>query len=658
MKRVIFILTLLAYIALHGAGINDYYKVENIPAPKGLDVQIGGLTFLPDGRLAACFHRGEVYTYNPKTKIWKLFADGLHEPLGIIAEDNYTLVVMQRPELTRLRDTDGDGEADHYQTISDDFGMTGNYHEFSFGPTRDKEGNYYIGLNLASSGASIRPEIRGEFRHYGISREQFYKNHKGGSGRMYSATPYRGWIIKITPQHKTIPFAPGFRSPNGVNFDMQGRLWVTDNQGDWLGTSKLFHVKEGKFYGHPASLVWTKEWKKGRNPLKVPPSEFDKKRTRAAVLFPQGSMANSPTQMLSDTTKGKFGPFAGQLLVGEMNRSRIMRVLVDEVAGETQGACLPFIDNGGLRRGMHRFAFAPDGSLWVGQTHLSWVGASGLQRITWTGKTPMSVSSMELTETGFKLSFTKPLAQAALENFVFQRYYYKYHQSYGSPQLGKEMINDTAMKLSKDSKSVSINLEKLHPCYVYQLNLKNVTASDKTPALNTYICYTLNRLINGDDKAPHLTTGSTRKTKSAKAAAKVVQAKPMDFKQTEQIFEAEEGGRTGPSLATNNGGYTGKGFADFQAGSGEHLNWIIQTKNAGECALSFRYALADGRRPLQLKVNGKVIIKALPFVSTGSWTSWESISTNTPLKAGLNEIRLESTGASGPNVDSLTIERQ
>ena len=381
-------------------------------------------------------------------------------------------------------------------------------------------GNYYVGLNLASSGASIRPEIRGEFRHYGITREQFYKNHRAGSGRMYSATPYRGWIMKIAPDGKTTPFASGFRSPNGVNFDAQGRLWATDNQGDWLGTSKLFHVKENNFHGHPASLVWTDSWEKGRNPLKVPPSEFDAKRTRASVLFPQGSMANSPTQMLTDTSGGKFGPFAGQLLVGEMNRPRIMRVLVDEVAGETQGACLPFIDNGGLHRGMHRFVFAPDGSLWVGQTHLSWAGGSGLQRITWTGKTPMSVSAMKLTQTGFKLSFTKPLARAAVENFIFQRYYYKYHQSYGSPQLGKEPIKVTNLKLASDGKSVSINLEKLNPGYVYQLNLKNITAMDKTPVLNTFICYTLNRLTNADNKAPHLTVGSTRKTNTAKPIAR------------------------------------------------------------------------------------------------------------------------------------------
>ncbi|MDP6793942.1 MAG: CBM35 domain-containing protein, partial [Verrucomicrobiota bacterium] len=541
---------------------------------------------------------------------------------------------------------DGDGEADHYQTISDNFGMTGNYHEFSFGPARDKGNNYYVGLNLASSGAGIRPEIRGEFRHYGISREQFYNNHKAGSGRMYSATPYRGWIMKITPQGKTTPFASGFRSPNGVNFDMQGRLWATDNQGDWLGTSKLFHVKEGNFYGHPASLVWTKTWEKGRNPLKVLPSEFNAKRTRAAVLFPHGSMANSPTQMLSDNTEGKFGPFAGQLLLGEMNRPRILRVLVDEVAGETQGSCLPFMDNGGLHRGMHRFAFAPDGSLWAGQTHLSWVGGSGLQRITWTGKTPMSVSAMNLTQAGFKLSFTKPLSKVAAENFAFQRYYYKYHKNYGSPQLGRESIKITALNLAPDRESVSIDLEKLNPGYIYQLDLKNVTATDKTPALNTFVCYTLNRLTNGDGKAPHLIASSS---------SKVIPAKPMTLKQANQIFEAEDAGRKGSSVATNSRNYTGKGFVDFQAGLGEHLNWVIQTKKADEYSLSFRYALANGSRPLQFKVNGKVITKALPFTSTGSWANWKTLAITASLKVGANDIRLESTGASGPNVDSLTI---
>ena len=655
MKYALFSIGLLLFTgATQAASVNDYYKVENIAAPKGLDPQIGGLTFLPDGRLAACFHRGEVYTYEPKTKTWTLFADGLHEPLGIIAEDNHTLVVMQRPELTRLRDTDRDGTADHYETLSDRFGMTGNYHEFAFGPTRDKSGNYYVGLNLASSGASIRPEIRGEFRHYGITREQFYKNHRDGSGRMYSATPFRGWILKIAPDGKTTPFAPGFRSPNGVNFDSAGRLWVTDNQGDWLGTSKLFHVKEGNFYGHPASLVWTGQWEVGRNPLKVPPAEFDAQRKRAAVLFPQGSMANSPTQMLTDTTDGEFGPFAGQLLVGEMNRPRILRVLVDEVAGQTQGACLPFIDGGGLHRGMHRFAFAPDGSLWTGSTHLSWAGGSGLQRVTWTGKTPMELTGMKLTERGFDLTFTHPLGNVEATQFEFQRYYYKYHQSYGSPQLGKEAIGVTALEVGKNGKTVSLALDKLNPGYVYQLTLKNVTAKDKTPTLNTFVCYTLNTLTNGDNKAPHLVTTSS----GGGSTAKPVKAKPVKLTTSPQELDAALAVRQGPTFDNRNGGFSGKGYADFVGKSGEHLEWIVTAPEATTYQLAFRYALAGGNRPLTLKVNGKVIQKSLPFNDTGDWTSWKDLNTETALQKGENQIRLESIGASGPNVDRLTLERR
>mgnify|MGYP001282947059 CR=1 FL=1 len=111
-------------------------------------------------------------------------------------------------------------------------------------------------------------------------------------------------------------------------------------------------------------------------------------------------------------------------------------------------------------------------------------------------------------------------------------------------------------------------------------------------------------------------------------------------------------------MAKNNGGYTGKGFVDFQGPSGEHLKWLIHSESEGECTLSFRYALGQGSRPLQLKVNGKIIAKALPFNSTGSWTTWKSVKSNVVFKAGTNEILLESTGASGPNVDSLTIERK
>src|SRR5690606_38138873 len=92
---------------------------------------------------------------------WTLFTEGLQEPLGILIISDSEFLVMQRPELTRIKDTDGDGQADVYETVTDNFGMTGNYHEFNYGPVRDKEGNLYISLNTASPRGRIMKEVRG-----------------------------------------------------------------------------------------------------------------------------------------------------------------------------------------------------------------------------------------------------------------------------------------------------------------------------------------------------------------------------------------------------------------------------------------------------------------------------------------------------------------
>ena len=122
----------------------DYYTLEDIPTPAGLDPQVRGMDFMPDGRLAVCFHRGEIYTYQPETGEWRLFAEGLQEPLGLVAVSDSEVVVVQRPEMTRIVDLDMDGVADLYSSLYDGFGMTGNYHEFAFGPIQDNEGNFYI----------------------------------------------------------------------------------------------------------------------------------------------------------------------------------------------------------------------------------------------------------------------------------------------------------------------------------------------------------------------------------------------------------------------------------------------------------------------------------------------------------------------------------
>jgi len=479
--------------ATHASKITDFYEIETVSPPSLLierygkaGTQTDGLDFMPDGRLVACFVGGEVFTLDTKTGKWKLFADGLHTPLGVVALNDREIMVSQRPELTLLKDTDGDGDADEYSAFSDDFGISGNYHEFHFGPVRDKDGNFYVSFGTASSGADVRFEKRGRF------------DKRSYLQRMYASVPYRGWVCQVTKEGKFIPWASGLRTPNGLGFDLDGNLFVSDNQGDWVGTSKLHHIEKGKFYGHAASLLWNEEWIDGR-PVDLPVPSLDSMRETAAILFPHGSMANSPTQPLVDSTKGKFGPFAGQMLIGEMNKRRIMRVILEEVDGNIQGACVPFFDGNGLSTGNNRLAFSPDGkSLWVGHSAHGWAGNYGIQKITWTGKVPPELSTIKLTPKGFSMSFTAPMEKKSSSdpaNYSAKVYSYKYHQSYGSPQVNKETRQPSKVTVSGDGKEILLEFDEMTARRVYEFNLGRLLTTEGKPLTNTLIVYHAHNLL-------------------------------------------------------------------------------------------------------------------------------------------------------------------
>lgn len=453
------------------------FPLSTIPTPAGVDDQVGGLTFLPDGRLAVAFHRGEVFLRSADGA-WKQFAEGLHEPLGLLADGQGALLVMQRPELTRLEDLDGDGRADRYRTVWDGFGMTGNYHEFAFGPARGPDGALYVALNLASSGDGIFPEIRGAWSPIGrASREQMVSGKGFASklaGRMYSRVPYRGCVLRL-PEGGRGPaelFATGFRSPDGIGFDAQGRLLVNDNQGDWRGSSPLHVVTRGSFNGHPASLVWTPGWDRG-DPLALPVPELEKLRNPPAGVFVHGELANSPTQPA--VFPAAWGPLAGQVVFGEMNAARLVRFVGEDVGDVHQGAMIPFMDTKSLRNGNHRLAFAPDGSLWVGKTHLSWAGHNGIVRLEAPKSLPPLIETVRLTTTGFEVRFTEAIAKDSLLP-ALRSFRYKYHVAYGSPKVDEAKLT-SAWSLSAEGKVLTLPLTEIRAGFVHEIKL----AGAKTP---------------------------------------------------------------------------------------------------------------------------------------------------------------------------------
>jgi glucose/arabinose dehydrogenase len=636
MKNFIYLFMLSLFVNFAFGETSPNYKVTQIPNPpsKFGTKQIDGLDFLPDGRMVVCLPSGEVFFYDPKTSGWQIFAEGLHNPLGVIAESNSSLVISQRPEVTRVSDTDGDGKADFYQVMTDEFGMSGNYHEFHFTPVKDKEGNYFFSLGTGSSGDGIRPIVRGKF------------DSRGRPGRMHSSTPFRGCVMKLTKDGVTIPWSYGHRTPNGLGFDLKGNLFVTDNQGDWVGSSKLFHVKEGRFYGHAASLTWKSGFEGA--PLEADPKDLAKMRTRAAVVFPHGSMANSPTQVLAISPDARFGPFTGQLLVGEMNTNRIVRVMLEEVGGELQGACVPFIDGGALARGCNRMAWAPDGSLYVGHTKHTWAGGEGISRVEWNGEDPFEAVSMKLTKTGFRFSFTKPVDSklaGVVANWPFKRYYYKYHKTYGSPQIDVSPVKVKSIEVSKDGKVVDIHLEELKAWHIHEVNIKGLKSVDGTSLANSNFAYTLNRLLENTPADPLHASGTTqRKKASSGKPAKVIDPRG-------KVYQVADAKLKGVKTSNSHDGYTGTGYADFNTGN-ESIEWDIKSAREGQGEIVIRYALGASARPLNLIVNGEKH-SLLPFPGTGGWSDWKEIAARVELQKGRNSIVLVTNGASGGNIDHL-----
>jgi len=402
---------------------------------------------------------------------WHLFAEGTFDSLGVVVEDKKGLTVIagQKAELTRISDTNGDGIADSYETLFDAHSYHGNYHSYMHGPVRGSDGAYYISINLADGGDG--------------------STYKAGGKYMGAQGGLSGWSIRVEPNGKFEPWANGLRSPAGLGTGPDNRLWYSDNQGEYMGTSKIFVIEKDKFYGHPSGLVDLP----GMTP-DSPDIAWDKvqnKRTNAIILLPHNRVANSPGNPAWDTTKGKFGAFAGQMLMGDQTQSNLLRIAFQTVDGVEQGSVMPFID--GLESGVMRPLFLKDGSLLLGQTGRGWQAKGGnvasLQRIVWDGKTiAPAITQMLATPSGFAIELTQPVGSKVSTDELrsllnLESWVYRDAPDYGSDELGLQQDAIKSIALSNDRKTLRIDLAslaqaKIHPqqtARVYHAQLKTKT---------------------------------------------------------------------------------------------------------------------------------------------------------------------------------------
>ncbi|MFT6108181.1 MAG: type 1 glutamine amidotransferase [Planctomycetota bacterium] len=455
-----------------------YYRVVSLPIPEELVVEAGAFARMPDGRIAVGTRHGDIYLVSGvddarPEPTYHLFASGLDEIFGLDPIDG-GLMVTQSCELTSVTDSDGDGRADCFDTVSAGWGYE-NYHEYAFGAGPDKDGNRHVALGLSMS--------------------------------YHSRALFRGWVLRITPEGETIPIASGLRSPGGLGPNETGDLFYTESQGPWNSSCSLKAITEDSFHGHPVSHNWYPFAPNLGDAPAVPESGsrviIEKERVPElapyAVVFPYIRMGRSVMGFTVDRTGGSFGPFEDQIFLGDFSLSVLLRATTEKVNGVWQGACYPFRE--GLSTGILDVGFTPDGNLLAGGTNRGWpvrgIKPFALERVEWTGLTPFEIERITITPDGFNVRFTLPVDPETAsdpKNWSMGTFTHIYHAGYGGPEVDQTVPEVLGTTISADHRTVRIVLNELKKGHVHEFDLAALRSAEGEELLHRDAYYTVNEI--------------------------------------------------------------------------------------------------------------------------------------------------------------------
>ncbi len=472
--------------------VHPNYTLTNL-RPTGFEPQVTGFDWFPDGRLAVATWGGSL---NTAGEVWILgnvtgntspgqvtrtrFASALREPMGLKIVDG-KIYVSEKHQLTELNDTNGDGVADNPRTVATwPFGQ--NFHEFGFGLLYEA-GFFYLNLSVSINygGATTDPQ----------------------------PAPNRGTTIKVDRNTGAVTYmAGGLRTPHGIGFGPENGIFVTDNQGGWLPSSKLVHVKQGRFFNHYMN----------------PAGPFDGQPVTQPVLWmPQNEIANSPSTpvMLNQ------GPFAGQMVIGDVTYGGLQRAYLEKINGEYQGALFRMTQ--GLEMGVTEVSLGPDGALYVGGLHGggNWGQEGklsfGLQKISPNGSNNFDMLAMRALPNGFEIEYTQPLsattATALATKYRVKQWRYQPTAADGGPKLDEETLAVSSASLSADGKKVTLVINGLKAGRVVHVRSpRPFSATNGQSLWSTEAWYTLNA-IPGQQSSTNLALGRPATADSSCAAA-------------------------------------------------------------------------------------------------------------------------------------------
>jgi hypothetical protein len=423
-------------------GVHPAYEYADL-MPSGFDpAGLGGLDFLGNDGVIATWggsqkNAGEVWilpglatgTVGTPVKV-----DGpLREALGLRVVDG-ALYVLTKPELLKYVKQ---GNTWSKSSLSKGWAYNdGQWHHFAFSLVHH-QGSFYF-----TTGTAYEPDNNED--------------------------PQRGSLIKVNPTSGAFEaLVKGLRNANGLVVGPDGELFATDNQGHWVPTNKLVHLKPGRFYGFRTSKNATSTTQES------PP----------AIWLPYGTFSNSPTRPLLLTD----GPYKGHMLAGDVMHGGLQRYFLEKVGGEYQGVAFRFSQ--GIRYGVNELVPGPDGSIYTagigggGGTGMGGSGnwnynsrKNGLGRLKLTGTVPFEMLAVRSRSNGFEIEFTHPAnaAAATAANYVVKSWWYQPTYQYGGNPVGTADARVTSVTLNAEKTKATLVIENFQPMKVYHIRLSNI----------------------------------------------------------------------------------------------------------------------------------------------------------------------------------------
>ncbi|MEM7014631.1 MAG: heme-binding domain-containing protein, partial [Verrucomicrobiota bacterium] len=365
--------------------------------------------------------------------IWKRYAAGLHQALGLVVHDS-KVVVLGRDQITRLVDVNGDDEADYYQCLTNEF------------PT--KPGNSYA-CTL----------------------------HQDEDGTLYWFTRSEGFgFTRFREEDKPQSIATGLRGTNGTGVSPDGQILLsTVQEGDWTPASAIFEVGGGSFHGHKGPQDG-----RGQYGYDLP-----------MCFIPRG-LDNSSGDIAFLPEDDRFGPLSGCILGTSLGACLHYKILREDINGRSQGGIVPLA--GDFLSGAHRSRYNPhDGQFYVGGSHgwESYAQEDGsLQRVRYNGGDLHLPTSVETRENGLIVRFNTKIDPSTVkaENAFCEQWNYLYSSAYGSAEysvkkpsrIGHDAVEVNSVQLLESGDAVFVEIQQLHPVMQLHLYLDLKTADGKS----------------------------------------------------------------------------------------------------------------------------------------------------------------------------------